>query len=53
MSAMGATVVVPESVTQIGTDAFYSNFGTTKLRVKKGSYAETYAIENKIPFEVE
>ncbi len=53
LSAMGATVVVPESVTQIGTDAFYSNFGTTKLRVKKGSYAETYAIENKIPFEVE
>lgn len=53
LSALSAEIIVPESVTQIGKDAFYSNFETTKLRVKKGSYAETYAIENKISFEVE
>lgn len=53
LSALGAEIIVPESVIQIGKDAFYSNFEKTKLRVKKGSYAETYAIENKISFEVE
>ena len=49
----GAEVFVPESVIEIGKDAFFSNFGTTKLRVKQGSYAEIYAKENEIPFVAE
>ena len=53
LSATGATVHIPSSVREIGVDAFYSNMGTTTLYVKVGSYAETYAKENNIPFVAE
>ena len=53
LSPRGAAVHIPPSVQEIGEDAFYSNFGTTTLCVKAGSYAESYAKEHNIPFAVE
>lgn len=53
LSPFGAAVHIPPSVQEIGEDAFYSNFGTTTLCVKAGSYAEIYAKENNIPFVAE
>ena len=46
------SVTIPDSVTSIGDRAFY--WCSTKLTIKgkAGSYAETYAKENNIPFEV-
>lgn len=44
------TLTLPVSVKAIGRDAFYGCPDIT-LRVYAGSYAETYAKENSIPFE--
>ena len=45
-------IVIPETITEIGADAFY---GCSKLTIyaPAGSYAETYAKENNIPFVAE
>ena len=43
------SINIPENVTSIGEDAFYSCDNLTIYGVK-GSYAETYADENGIPF---
>ena len=42
------SIVIPDSVTTIANQAFYSCDSLT-LTVSKGSYAETYAVENGIP----
>ena len=42
-------VTIPDSVTSIGNGAFYECTGLT-ISGKSGSYAETYAKENGIPF---
>ena len=42
-------ITIPNSVTSIGNGAFYECTGLT-ISGKSGSYAETYAKENKIPF---
>ena len=44
------SVIIPDSVTSIGNRAFYGCTGLT-IQGKSGSYAETYANENNIPFE--
>ncbi len=44
------SVIIPNSVTSIGDDAFKDDPDLTVL-VHKGSYAEQYAKENKIPFQ--
>ena len=44
-------IVVPEGVTSIGDDAFY-NRGTLVIHCYEGSYAEDYAEENKIEYEL-
>ena len=43
------SVVIPDSVTSIGAFAFFLCIRLT-IKGKKGSYAETYAMKNKIPF---
>lgn len=43
------SVAISESVTSIGKGAFLGCSNLT-IKGKKGSYAETYAMENKIPF---
>lgn len=43
------SITIPDSVTSIGDWAFYDCTGLTIYGVK-GSYAETYAKENNIPF---
>lgn len=43
------SVTIPDSVTSIGSNAFLSCYALT-LSVGEGSYAEQYAIENKIPY---
>ena len=49
----GLTVItIPDSVTGIGTGAFWGCTGLT-IYGQKGSYAETYAKENNIPFVAE
>lgn len=45
------TVTVPESVTSIGINAFATG-AYLKIRCYTGSCAETYAINNSIPFEI-
>ena len=45
------TVTIPESVKEIGYGAFW-NCGNLTLQVYNNSYAEQYAKENGIPFEV-
>ena len=45
-----SAVILPESVTEIGEDLFYSSNNVTVYGAK-GSYAETYANENSIPFD--
>ncbi len=48
-------ITIPASVTHIGTDAFFWCGGSYESNIKiygiPGSYAETYANENNIPFE--
>ena len=44
-----SSITIPESVTSIGTDAFYRCDNLT-IYGYAGSYAETYASENEIPF---
>jgi len=48
-------ITIPASVTHIGTDAFFWCGGSYESNFKiygiPGSYAETYASENNIPFE--
>ena len=46
------TVHIPESVTAIGDNVFPTS-GTSTIYGKTGSYAETYAKENNIPFVAE
>ncbi|MGN1064073.1 MAG: hypothetical protein ACI4QC_01565, partial [Thermoguttaceae bacterium] len=43
------SVVIPDSVTDIGLVAFEP---PTTIRGKKGSYAESYAEEEELPFRV-
>ena len=43
------SIVIPDSVIEIGNSAFFGCTGLTIYGVK-GSYAETYAKENNIPF---
>lgn len=46
----GGDVVIPDSVTSIGKEAFsFSNYPT--IHASTGSYAEKYAKKNKIPFK--
>ncbi len=45
-------VTIPASVTEIGDDAFLECENLT-LMVESGSYAEQYAINNRIPYETE
>ena len=45
-----SAVILPESVTEMGEDLFYSSNNVTVYGAK-GSYAETYANENSIPFD--
>ena len=44
-------VVIPDSVTEIGNYAFY-NCGNMTIYGTKNSYAQTYAKQNNIPFEI-
>jgi hypothetical protein len=44
-------ITIPASVTCIGDDAFYAT--RTTIHTPAGSYAETYAKENNIPFVAE
>ncbi len=44
------SITLPEEVTSIGESAF-SGCAHLIIRSKKGSYAEQYAKENRIPFE--
>lgn len=46
------TVHIPDSVTTIGEEAFY-NCDALTIHIPAGSYAETYAKENNIPFVAE
>ena len=43
------SILIPESVTNIAGDAFY-NCTSLTIHCKQGSYAETYATENNIPY---
>ncbi len=43
------SVIIPESVTFIGDDAFHNISGLT-IYGYEGSYAESYALKNEIPF---
>ena len=45
------TLTIPENVTYIGEDAF-TDCGSLTLLVYEGSYAESYAEANHIPYEV-
>ena len=44
-------IVIPEGVTSIGDNAFYTR-GTLVIHCNEGSYAEAYAEENKIKYEL-
>lgn len=46
-------VRIPASVTEIGADAFLGSADSFRICGKPGSYAETYAKENNIPFTEE
>lgn len=46
------SITIPRSVTQIDTSAFYHLGSDFLICGYAGSYAETYANENNIPFEV-
>lgn len=46
-------VRIPESVTEIGEYAFYGHSKKFKIKCSAGSYAESYAKVNSIPFETE
>ncbi|MGN0594866.1 MAG: leucine-rich repeat domain-containing protein [Hominimerdicola sp.] len=45
------SVTIPDSVTEIHSTAF-ENCPNLTIRCYKGSYAETYAIENNIPYKI-
>lgn len=44
-------LIIPENVSSIGFGAF--NNTNLSLMVKKGSFAENYAVENQIPYEIQ
>lgn len=46
------TVIIPESVTSIGEDAFYHHSSWLTFYVYAGSYAQTYAEENYISYQL-
>ena len=46
-----STVYIPASVTEIDGGAFSSALNLT-IKGKEGSYAQTYAMENEIPWEI-
>lgn len=46
-------IIVPETVTEIGKNAFAEMSPDFRLICKKGSYAEQYARENSIKFRYE
>lgn len=45
-------VVIPDNVTKISDGAFMQNTNITSVNVKKGSYAEQYAIDHGINYKV-
>ena len=45
------TIVIPENVTDIGAYAF-ANCSFLRIHAKRGSYAEKYAIDHKIPLHL-
>ena len=45
-----SSVVIPDSVTSIGDEAFVLCDNLTRFMVTEGSYAEQYAEENGIPY---
>ena len=49
----GGDVVIPESVTRIGSWAFISGCTDLTIHAPAGSCAEQYAKENNIPFVAE
>ncbi len=46
------TLIIPESVNDIFNTSSFSICPLLKLQVKKGSYAEAYAKENNIPYQL-
>jgi len=51
LSSKLTSLVIPNSVTSIGDSAFSKNPNLV-IKCKKDSYAETYAKENKIKYEI-
>ena len=49
---MDSKVVLPEGVTSIGTDAFYTLDNSLTLICNEGTYAASYALENGLTYEI-